>query len=145
MSKMPPNPYDIGPPDPEVLPCEICYGDVDNPDEWFGCRCPECERCGAQGDPQCYGPNGHMPTQAPVEPYGEVFYKAMQRAVAVESPIQPVPGVPFQLCDWKDLQDWERRSIHMAVIEAIEKFRQEECKELMDELASLKRRLLNNE
>ena len=66
MSKMPPNPYDIGPPDPEVLPCEICYGT-----------------------------NGHMPTQAPVEPYGEVFYKSMQHAVAVESPIQPVPGVPF--------------------------------------------------
>jgi hypothetical protein len=32
-------------PDP---PCEICGKDPDD------CVCPECPRCGCQGDPQCY-------------------------------------------------------------------------------------------
>ena len=36
------------------LTCEICLG---NPDD-NSCLCPECEICGAQGDPACYG-KGH--------------------------------------------------------------------------------------
>ena len=41
-------PYDD---DPE---CAVCGGWPDHPDPDSACTCPECEACGAHGDPQCY-------------------------------------------------------------------------------------------
>lgn len=31
-------------------PCEVCGGDVDSDK----CICPECPKCGEQGNPACY-------------------------------------------------------------------------------------------
>ena len=42
-------------PGEEEYPCEICGGNPDS-DE---CICPECEVCGAAGDPYCYD-EGHL-------------------------------------------------------------------------------------
>ena len=38
------------------LTCETCLGDPETaPSAKNACICPECEICGAQGDPSCYG------------------------------------------------------------------------------------------
>ena len=128
MAKPPPNPYDVGPPDPQPQPCRICYGDVDNPDEWFGCRCPECPACGVIGDPTCYSDTGHMLPSAKVEPYGKTFYEAMMGEVNVEETARNAVGIEsrLRLATWDAITEWERYAIHLSVMKAVDAFRQEE-------------------
>lgn len=128
MAKSPPNPYDVGPPDPEILPCRICYGDVDDPNEWFGCRCPECPVCGAIGDPDCYSDTGHMLPSVKVKPYGKTFYEAMMGEVNVEAMAQNETDTDsaLRLAAWDAITEWERHAIHLSVMKAVDAFRQEE-------------------
>ena len=47
-----------------ALLCDICLGDANvDPQHECGCRCAECDRCGAAGDLDCYDncPNGISP------------------------------------------------------------------------------------
>ena len=37
------------------LTCEVCLGDPESTNPKNRCICPECDICGAAGDPACYG------------------------------------------------------------------------------------------
>jgi hypothetical protein len=41
-----------GPPDQDEAPCDVCGQSIEN------CACPECPKCGAVGDPNCYDKHG---------------------------------------------------------------------------------------
>jgi hypothetical protein len=41
-----------GLPDQDERPCVVCGGSIDD------CLCPECPKCGVQGDPMCYERHG---------------------------------------------------------------------------------------
>ena len=41
------------------LICEVCLGDPESSHPDHRCICPECEICGSQGDPACYGQGRH--------------------------------------------------------------------------------------
>ena len=114
--------FDESEPEPGVLHCDTCYGDVDNPGELFGCRCPECPVCGMAGDPDCYigAPyvEAHIPPSKMRRPYGQAFYESYQQGQYAEGQNPP---------SWNQLEQYERDNIQAGVLAAVKQFRQEEA------------------
>jgi hypothetical protein len=81
-----PIPYDYDP------PCRVCGLDPAG-----SCICPECPVCGAQGDPKCYGFDGHglfrvAPPQSPAGYELTVGHGTLTVLTAVE--LRPVRAMP---------------------------------------------------
>jgi hypothetical protein len=84
-----------GPPYDDEGPCEICGKSVED------CICPECQDCGAVGDPHCYKYHGMTLTKAQIESKKE-FDEMMKREKECE--IEYIQQMQDGLYDdWSDM------------------------------------------